>query len=183
MESGWRGVPHKCLTVAFAAVVFVVGINVARANSESACFTYLIFPGANITAAPEDGTIQMAGSGQLCIHPKSVAGGGTFTRRDAAGAVVATGTWSAVELLSFDDFGTLPGIPPSFHGGLAVMRVHLAGSTGGAGVDGILQIDCAINQPGVPNKPEDLTEGVRLALEGGPNFNKKIHGGTLYIAI
>ncbi len=189
-----RNVLSNCLTFAFALVLLAVA---AWADSETACFTYIVFPAGfvpgfpgDITGAADGETIQMAGAGPLCLHPKSVAGGGTFTHKNAAGGVVATGTWTAVELLSFTDYGTaVPFFPPNVHGGLAIIRVHLTPSTGGAGVGAVLEVDCAINQPGLKppdftqGKPEDLTEGIRLAVEGGPNFNKKISAATVFLAI
>lgn len=181
METRLRGV--LSVTFAFALVLFAVGGNVAWADSETASFTYIVFPGPTIARAADGQTVQMAGSGPLSIHPKSVGGGGTFIHRNSAGTVVAAGTWTAVELLSFSDYGTNPGFPPNVHGGLAIIRVHLTPSTGGAGVDAILEVDCGINQPGGANKPPDLTEGIRLAVEGGPNFNEKFSGFTVFIAI
>ncbi len=178
------------LTLAFALVWFAVAGNVAYADSGSDCFTYIIFPAGafpgfpgDIAGASDGQTIQMAGSGPLCVHPKSVTGGGTFIHKNAAGAVVATGTWTALELSSFTDYGTIPAFSPVAHGGLSIIRVHLTPSTGGAGVDAILWIDCAINQPGSPDKPEDLGEGIRLAVEGGPNFNRKLSSATVFLPI
>ena len=192
------------ITAVASLAVLVLFAVAARAQSETASFTYIVFPpGAfppfsNIARAADGQTIQMAGSGPLSIHPKSVAGGGTFTHKDSAGAVVAKGTWIAVELLSFSDYGTaITVFPPNVHGGLAIMRVHLTPSTGGAGVDAVLWIDCAINQPGfnAHNCPEFFAtppsdgcvhknpEGIRLAVDGGPNFNEKVDGVTVFLAI
>ena len=197
METRLRGVLSKCVIFAFALILFAVGGNVAWADSGTASFTYIVFPpGAfpgfpgDIAGAADGQTIQMAGAGPLSINPKSVGGGGTFIHRNAAGAVVATGTWTAVQLLSFTDYGTDPAFPPNVHGGLAIIRIHLTPRTGGAGVDATLWVDCGINQPGAnftsdlpEGKPEDLTEGIRLAVDGGPNFNKKISSATVFLAI
>jgi hypothetical protein len=97
-----------------------------------------------------------------------------------------------VKLDSFTDYGTaVPFFPPNAHGGLAIMRVRLSSSPSGAAVDATLWVDCGINQPGLKppdfttGKPEDLTEGIRLAVEGGPNFNKKMSAAaaTVFLAI
>ena len=124
METRWSRVLCKGLTLAIALVLFAVGGNVAWAESDTDCFTYIVFPAGafpgfpgDIARAADGQTIQMAGSGPLCIHPKSVGGGGTFTHKNAAGAVVAAGTWTAVELSSFTDYGTNPAFPPVAHGG------------------------------------------------------------------
>jgi hypothetical protein len=196
--------------VAFALVLFVVGGSTAWAGSGSASFVFLAASGPtcslpplppsqggafcpDVTRAANGDTIEITGAGTLSIFPKSVAGGGTFTHKNPAGGIIAFGVWTAKELLSFHDFGTaVPFFPPNVHGGLAIMRVHLTPSTGGAGVDAILEVDCAINQPGFnfeinqPGFNADVhknPEGIRLAVEGGPNFNEKVSGFTVFIAI
>ena len=42
--------------------------------------------------------------------------------------------------------------------------------------DGTLQIDCLLG-----NFPAGADEGVRLAVQGGPNFNKEVSGFTLFL--
>ena len=203
MKTLRRSIPYNCLTFTFALVLFAVGGNVAWADSGAASFSYIVFPGSFCAPAPpcpdvaraaNGDTVEIAGAGTLSIHPKSVAGGGTFTHKNSAGAVIATGTWTAIELLSFNDYGPLPaafGLPPTFHGGQVFMRVHLSPSTGGAGFDAILEVDCAANASffGLPPgqlegaAPEGHTEGVRLAVEGGPNFSQRVGGFTVFIVI
>jgi hypothetical protein len=177
--------------------LFAVGGNVAWADS----FTYLagtgflcgFGPGScpDISRAANWDTIEMTGVGTLSTHPKSVTGGGTFTHKEAAGAVIASGIWTAIELLSFNDYGTNPALPPDVHGGRATIRVHLIPATGGPGVHGILQIDCGVNlAPGF--KPEEKKglnvgrghpEGIRLSVDGGLNFNEEISGLTVFLEI
>jgi hypothetical protein len=182
MEVNMRGV----LSFVFVLALCVVGGNVTRADDPADHFGWVIFPDfcapasscPDVSTAANGDTIQMAGTGKLSFHPKSVAGGGTFTHRDSAGAVIETGTWTAIELLSFDDYGTTPGAPPTFHGGDALMRVHLTPRAGGPGVDALLDVVCALGDP-----PPGHQEGIRLAVNGGPNFNDIVTGATVFIAL
>jgi hypothetical protein len=180
METHNRNVPRRWLTYVGALVLFAVGGNIVWADSGPDTVGYLIAPpGADVSAASNGDTIQMAGTGTLFIHEKSVAGGGTFTQNSSAGAVIATGTWTAIDLLSFDDYGTTPGFPiAGAHGGDALMRVHLTPNTGGPGVDAILEVQCILGNP----PPGHDHEGIQLAVQGGgPNFNKIITGSTVFI--
>src|SRR5712691_4531581 len=83
--------------------------------------------GPDVAIASDGAMIAVLGEGTLSIHSKSVSGGGTFTQTDATGSVVAAGTWTAEQLLSFDPYGTAP--PDSFfniYGGKALIRIHLS---------------------------------------------------------
>jgi hypothetical protein len=129
-----------------------------------------------VASAPNGDTISIAGQGTLSIHPGSVTGGGTFIHKDASGAVKATGTWTAQQLLSFVSYGTMPGVPPNFEGGKALLLIHLSPGTGGAGFDGVLRITCLIGSP-----PAGANEGIRLNVQDVINFNKEVSGNTLFI--
>ncbi len=120
-------------------------------------------------------TIAMTGSGSIGVHPKSATGGGTFTHKNAAGTTLASGTWTATDLLSFKDYGTDPSLPPTLHGGNALILVNLfIGST--LVHTGILDVDCAIGKV-----PSGHGEGVRRVVQGGLNFNTKVSGFTVFI--
>lgn len=160
----------------------------AFADSGARTYTYLIASGflcgLDPSACPvisraseNDDTITMSGAGTFSIHPGSVSGGGTFTHKDAGGTVIATGTWTATELLSFHSYGTSPGFPPTVEGGQVLMRVHLSPS-GGGGFDAILQVHCLIG-----TFPPGAQEGIRLAIAGGLNFNHEVSGFTIYIRL
>jgi len=130
----------------------------------------------DVASAPNGDTITIAGQGTLSIHPKSGTGGGSFIHKNASGTVLAQGTWTAQQLLSFVSYGTMPGVPPNFEGGKALVRIHLSPSTGGAGFDGVLRITCLIGSP-----PAGANEGIRLNVQGVINFNKEVSGNTLFI--
>ena len=172
----------QLLIAALALVFSIAGATAASADSGFTTRTYLIgvgfLIGPDVAMAAIGETIEITGAGTLSIHPKSVTGAGTFTHKAADGTtVLATGTWTATQLLTFSSYGAPVGFPfPTFDGGYARMRIHLAPVGGGAGVDAILEFDCnlGLNPPG-------HEEGVRLAIQGGPNFNEKVSGETVFI--
>lgn len=163
-----RNVSSNCLRFAFALVLVAVGV--AWADSGADTFVYLAGFPTDIASAANGDTITIHARGTLSIHPKSVTGGGNFIHKDSTGAVIASGSFTALELLSFDDFGAASPTSPA-HGGHALIRVHLS-----TGVDGILEIDCGINGTG-----SNAFDAVRLALDGGPNFNDPVSGGTVFL--
>jgi hypothetical protein len=125
--------------------------------------------------------VELSGTGTLSVFPKAVTGGGTFTHKDASGNVVGSGTWTATELLSFQNYGASPvtGFPPTFRSGNALIRVHITAGGGTVQLDGTLRITCTLPQTGVPGGFE---EGVRLAVDEVINFNHEAGGATLFIA-
>ena len=78
----------------------------------------------------------------------------TFTHRDAAGNVLADGTWEPTAVLSYRSFGPATpeqeaefgGLPPGSEGGKVMIKVALF--VGGVHVhDGIITIVCLLGQP------------------------------------
>jgi hypothetical protein len=170
------------LIVAVIAALGWLGGSRALADSGAAKFIYEIGAGNTAccpdTAMASNGdTITVTGTGTLSIHPKSVTGGGKFTHKNAAGTVLASGTWAATQLLSFNSYGTSPGFPPGFEGGLALIRVRLMPKGTTSTFDAVLQVNCLIGKV-----PAGAKEGIRLAVQDGLNFNKEVPGGeTLFI--
>ncbi len=133
-------------------------------------------PCPNVATASNGDTIEIAGEGTLSVHPKSVTGNGTFTHTFAGGGSVS-GTWTATQLLSFKSYGPVAGFPPNFEAGRATISVQLF--VGGNPVgSGILTVGCLL---GGPKEPGGLFEGVKLSVQGGPNFNKVVPTSTLFI--
>ena len=153
----------------------------AHADSGSKSFLYFagagpvcaLGPGAcpDVARADNGDTVDIAGSGTLSIHDQTVTGGGTFVHRAPDGTVRVAGTWTATDLLSFNSYGTQPGLPQNLFGGLARIRVHLS-----AGFDAILEIDCEIGKV-----PGGHVEGVRLVVDNGLNFSQKVSGFTVFV--
>jgi len=117
----------------------------------------------------------------------------TFTHTNASGALMASGTWIATDLIEFQPYGcgvlvyTDPDttLPPNFCGGALKLRVHLTAtapaSIAGLQADGILTIFCIIG-PNPPNNHDDPTgEGISLVVQGIINFNKIVSGMNVYI--
>ena len=122
--------------------------------------------------------IELSGQGVLTLNPKSAVGGGVFTHSFAAGGSM-TGTWTAIQLLSFKSYGPSPLLPPSFEAGDALILVHLVDSETGLGGDAILRVGCILPQVKLP--PATF-EGIRLSVMGGVNFNKETQPrATLFI--
>lgn len=146
----------------------------------AASYSYLIgvsfLNGPDVALASNGDLVELTGQGTLALHPKAVSGGGTFTHKAPDGSVRTAGTWTAIGLSSFNSYGTSPPFPQDFEGGLAVVRVHLTPDAGGPGVDAVLEIHCKVGSP-----PPSADEGVRLAVDRGPNFNTSAGGQTVFI--
>ena len=134
-------------------------------------------PCPDISTADNGDTVALTGQGTLSVFAKSVTGSGTFVHKASDGTVRATGTWIALQLMSFRSFGNSPGLPSNFVGGKALMLVQLS-------VDGkpvhtaVLTVICEVGNP-----PDGFHEGFKLAVQGTPfNFNKQVSGLTLFIS-
>jgi hypothetical protein len=141
--------------------------------------------GPDVSIGPSGSTVTMTGTGQFNAGPnKSVSGGGTYMITDASGATVASGTWTATQMLGFVNYGSgsVQGTPPYFYGGQAQMIVNLSGVG-----SGVLNINCTLGTPppghaGPPNAAGDPNEeGIDLHMGSGLNFNREISGETLFI--
>ncbi len=127
--------------------------------------------GPDVAMAASGDRIEATGQGTFTLHPKSVSGSGSFTHKAPDGTVLRSGTWTATQLVSFNSYGSSPGLPPTFEGGLALIELRLS-----TGLDAVLELNCLVGSP-----PPAAHEGIRLAVEGGPNFNKQVSGETLFI--
>jgi hypothetical protein len=175
-------------------ILFVLGLAAAlvlvptTAVADSATHTYvLVMEEANFGVAPNGDQIAIEGEAEFSVNPKGVEGGGSFTHRNAAGTVLATGTWEATRLLDYQSYGcgVVFGdqIPPDFCGGRVEMSVMLATPLGQ--LPGILTVFCVIG----PNPPNsiisngDRSEGATLNIPGHINFNHSAGGDNVIIQI
>lgn len=161
--------------------------SVTAANT-SMTFTYLagsgflcglhpkLPPCPDIAVADNGDRISVNGSGTFSVSPKSVTGGGMFTHRNAAGTVLAHGTWVATDLVSFVSYGAASSpFPANFFGGRVSIRVTLfVGST--PVHTAILSITCELGSP-----PDGHHEGITLNVQDAINFNKSVSGVTVFI--
>lgn len=133
--------------------------------------------GPAISMAFNGERIEMMGRGTLTLHPNSVTGGGTIVHKNAAGAILNTGTWTATRLWNFHSWGTGEGLPANFEGGKALIGVHLRSTDGTIEADGLLWVTCTIG-----NFPASAHEGVKLLIQRfGLYFYSEVSGETLFI--
>src|ERR671935_2121106 len=90
-----------------AVLVAALGaLPTAAASAASGTETYqLHLEVPNVSRAPNGDQVAVTGGGTFSVHPKSVTASGTFTHTDSQGNVLASGTWTATELLSFQLYG------------------------------------------------------------------------------
>ena len=175
-----------------AAVValLLMGLPATQAIADSGQRDYQVLLGAGalcsldpnfcptVALAPNGDVVEFSGTGTFNIRSKVASAAGNFTHKNAAGNVLATGTWVAVELLSFHSFGSgaAQGLPANFEGGKALLRVRLS-PAGGGSLDAILRVTCHLG-----NKiPAASEEGIRLNVPGVSNFTEEAGGNTLFI--
>ena len=167
--------------------------NVARADSEEEQLTRRFLAGAgllcslppspegpacpDIARAANGDTVAISGSGKFEPGDDDASGRGTFTHRNSAGVVLASGKWKVKELVSFKSFGLAgAGFPPGAEGGVAVLQIELRPSSGGK-IQALLTINCVLGSP-----PEGVEEGIQLNV-GFINFDHSVSGFTLFIQV
>jgi hypothetical protein len=134
--------------------------------------------GPDLALAPNGDKVILTGTGTLSIHPKSATGGGTFTHLSPTGDELATGTWSATDLLSFVSYGPSAATPPSFRAGQALIRIQLHPAGAASAVAAILRIECRLPGSVVPG---GIEEGINLVVPGVANFNEQAGGNTVFV--
>jgi hypothetical protein len=151
-----------------------------------------------VVKSADGASYEMSGAGTFATQSKSVTAAGTFTHKSADGTVLGTGVWVASQLLRFESYGIAPGAlmragrlfggPPFAPmrsrmffgsmpaGGLAIFRIRLLPMWGLAKT-ATLEVNCALGK--VP--PEHPTEGIKLAFDGGGEFNEEVSGRTMFV--
>jgi len=171
---------------------FLIGSGLLCDSDSSAC------PAVARAASQE--TIEISGAGTLDPTGKSVTAAGAFVHKTPEGDIVATGVWTASELVSFQPYGVAPGalqlenprlkmpLPlgrtppmtagPIAAGGLAVIRIHLLPDAG-TPADALLQVNCARGKA-----PEGAqSDAVRLTITGGLQFDEPLAGRTVFLLL
>ncbi len=178
-----------CIVAALALFVLGPASGLAASGSQS---YQLLLELPNVSQASNGDRVSVTGEGEFSIHPKSVEANGEFTHTDSSGTVLATGTWTATDLLEFVPYGCgvvhnflEPGdtieLPPDFCGGAVKMRVTLTPEGTSLAVPGTLTVFCIIG-PNPPNNHDDPTgEGIHLVVPGIANFNQIVSGMNVYI--
>src|SRR2546428_8609612 len=120
-----------------------------------------------VVARAENGdTLALAGAGNYNPGGR-VTGGGLFWHNDSSGASVHFGTWSAVKVLSYDDFGNamVNGLPRNFHGGVLVLSVSITPTdVPGLVLGGALTGTCVLGSGGPAGGGEGATTPAPRAL-------------------
>jgi len=195
-------------TAGMTLATFVVAIP-ARAQSNRG--DYLFFVGSGflcqtddssacpaVAKSADDSTFELSGAGTFNAKSKSVTAVGTFTHKSPNGSTLETGIWMTNELVSFESYGVARDVlmregwafgPSEFGprrmpmllgsvpaGGLAVLRIRLL-PMWGPSRNAVLQVNCALGK--VPD--EHPTDGIRLTLEGGGEFDQEPSGRTMFV--
>lgn len=135
----------------------------------------------DVAQAANGDTITIRGSGEFDTKNGKADGEGTFVHRNAAGTVLASGTWEAKRLSSFHDAGTSTNLafPRTFHAGEAVLLVHAVGHPA-ADPDSTVKFDATLvvfcELPGA-----GTAEGVTFDATF-INFNTRVSGVTVFVA-
>jgi hypothetical protein len=173
-------------------ILFVLGLAAAlilvpaTAVADSATHSYILFmEGPNLGVAPNGDQIAITGEAEFSVNPNAVEGSGSFTHTDAAGTVLATGTWEATGLLDYQSYGCgeVFGTPIAAEacGGRVALRVTLTTPQGQ--LPATLTVFCVIG----PNPPNsiisngDRSEGATLNVPGIINFNHSAGGDNVII--
>lgn len=139
------------------------------------------FPAGDVARASNGDTIKVVFTGEIDPKESEAKGKGTFEHRNSRGALLASGTFRAKELLRFTDFGTEADVPPTFHGGTALIHVRVKGHPAANPATTVrfeadLGVDCKIG-----NFPKGFEEGITFDAHF-INFNKKVSGVTVFLA-
>jgi hypothetical protein len=172
------------------AGALVLAPNGALASSAAQTFL-LVAEAPNVGVAANGETIEItcqAGEhvcGTFSVHPKSIEASGEFAHFLADGALFASGTWTATELISYQSYGCgeVVGepIPSDLCGG--VVRFAAAFSTPIGELDGIITVFCIVG-PKAPSSHDDPSgEGVTVVVPGIINFNHTGGGENVYVQI
>ncbi|MGH2669122.1 MAG: hypothetical protein ACRDH5_08420 [bacterium] len=141
-------------------------------------------PPVAIAAAPNGDTIELDGTGVMDVAAKTASGGGAVTHKNATGAVLATGTFQATRLTSFQFYGCQDlGLGVPLCGGLAKLEVTIHVDGTNLSFPSILSIDCLIGDkiPAGADTPA-RHEGIKLNVKDVINFNHTHHSGfTVFI--
>ena len=128
--------------------------------------------------ATDGSTILVAGTGTFVVgEPDNVTGGGTWSTFNGSGAATGSGKFRVTRLINFDLApGSAPGFP-TFHAGLAFLRIEYDD-----GSSGILVVSCSLNFFG-PTTPPSVPEGFSSSKAYVDYWKGFINGDSIFIAI
>jgi hypothetical protein len=134
-------------------------------------------------------TIQVVLTGAFNKATKSASGGGTFVHMHGT-TVLATGTLTLTRTIAFQFYGcgVAPdgsALPSNFCGGRVLLAAHLVGHpssnpTATVEHNAVLEVNCQVHSSTI-SPPAGRSEGIKLVVKGGPNFNKHVSGANLFV--
>ena len=162
-----------------AAAIFLlplVFISTAMSQEENA-FQWFVFADTTPpqSAMASDGSkILIAGMGTFVVgEAEQVTGGGTWATFNAGGVATGGGNFRVTRFVKFDLApGSVPG-QPTFHAGLAFLRIVYDD-----GSKGVLVVSCNLGPPTPPSVAEGFS-----ASKGFVDYWNGFYGDTLFVAI
>ena len=143
----------------------------------------------SIARAASGETITVVLKGSFSAAGKSASGSGTFVHMRGT-TVLATGTLTLTRTIAFQFYGcgVAPNgstFPSNFCGGRVLLAAHLIGhpvSNPSATVErnALFEVNCQVHSTTF-SPPPGTSEGIKLVVKGGPNFNKHVSGANLFV--
>lgn len=171
------------------AGVLALGPGSALANSSSKTFL-LVAEAPNVGVAANGETIEITCEsgehvcGTFSVHPKSINANGEFAHFLSNGSLLASGTWTATELISYQSYGCgeVLGepIPSDLCGGVVKFAASFSIPIGA--LDGIITVYCIVGPKAASSHDEPPGEGVTV-VPGIVNFNHTGGGENVYVQI
>jgi hypothetical protein len=187
---------RTALVFALAFVATLIGIS--GASSKTSTGTFDVHVGDNfapplaapsVARAANGDTVTIVVTGAFNAATKSASGGGTFVHKQGA-TVLASGTLTLTRTIAFQFYGcgVAPNgstFPSNFCGGRVLLAAHLVGhpaSNPSATVerDALLEVNCQVHSTTI-SPPAGTSEGIKLVVKHGPNFNKHVSGANLFV--
>lgn len=182
----------------FALALLAALVTVSGAGSKTSKATFDVHVGDNfapplaqpsIARAAKGDTIEIVVTGTFNAAKKSASGSGTFVHTHGT-TVVTTGTLTLTRTIAFQSYGcgVAPDgspFPSNFCGGRVLLAAHLVGhptSNPSATVErnGVFEVNCQVHSTSF-SPPPGTSEGIKLLVKGGPNFNKHVSGANLFV--
>lgn len=187
---------RTALVFTLALVAALVATNGAASKASKGTFDLHVgdnfappLAAPSVARAAKGETITIVVTGTFNSSTRSASGSGTFIHMRGA-TVLATGTLTPTRMIAFQSYGcgVAPdgsAFPSNFCGGRVLLAVHLVGhpaSNPSATVErnGLLEVNCQVHSTTF-SPPPGTSEGIKLVVKGGPNFNKHVSGANLFV--
>jgi hypothetical protein len=149
-------------------------------GEEDKAFQWIVFSDnpPQSAMATDGSTILIEGTGTFVVgEAKQVTGGGTWATFDASGVATGSGNFRVTDLVKFDLAPGSAAGHPTFHAGLAFLRIVYDD-----GSKGVLVVSCSLNFFG-PTTPPSVPEGFSASKEFVDYWKGFINGDTIFVAL